>query len=177
MAGPLLGVPAEHQFHEGRRGFGGVHPRRGGQLVDVQGRGLQHPPQGLQLCRWLRPGRRRIARCRGGSRRPQFLEHIGSTVHQAGAVAQQSVGPLALKEPGKPGTANTSRPCSRAQEAVIKEPLRSDASTTTTPWVSPLITRLRRGKWCRPGAAPRGNSLTQAPLLRTATASSACRGG
>ena len=47
-----------------------------------------------------------------------------------------------------PGTAKTSLPCSRARSAVIREPLFSAASTTTTPSESPAATRLRsRKKW------------------------------
>ena len=46
----------------------------------------------------------------------------------------------------EPGMANTSRPCSRAARAVIREPERSAASTTRVPRLRPLIMRLRRGK-------------------------------
>ena len=45
-----------------------------------------------------------------------------------------------------PGIAMASRPCSSAWRAVIRDPLRRPASTTTTPTDSPLIRRLRRGK-------------------------------
>src|SRR5437868_1343703 len=47
---------------------------------------------------------------------------------------------------GEPGTAKTSRPCSSANRAVISEPERAAASTTTTPRAIPEISRLRRGK-------------------------------
>ena len=46
----------------------------------------------------------------------------------------------------EPGTANTSRPCSAAMRAVISDPERRAASTTTTPSEVPEISRLRRGK-------------------------------
>src|SRR5262249_2301919 len=53
-----------------------------------------------------------------------------------------------------PGTANTSRPCSPAKRAVISEPERSAASTTTTPSEIPEITRLQRGKSFPRGEKP-----------------------
>ena len=43
----------------------------------------------------------------------------------------------------EPGDGLTSRPCSIASRAVINEPLRSEASTTSTPRLSPLMMRLR----------------------------------
>ena len=43
------------------------------------------------------------------------------------------------------------------------EPLRSRASTTTTAWTSPLISRLRNGKWGAAGGRPGESSLTTAP--------------
>ena len=55
---------------------------------------------------------------------------------------------------GLPGTAKTSRPCSPANRAVISEPERSAASTTTTPSEMPEIRRLRRGKSLPLGAKP-----------------------
>ena len=57
----------------------------------------------------------------------------------------------------------TSRPCSPASRAVISEPERDAASTTSTPRASPDISRLRRGKLCACGGVPVGNSLTSAP--------------
>ena len=45
-----------------------------------------------------------------------------------------------------PGIANTSRPCSSASLAVIKEPDASAASTTRQPLDKPLMILLRRGK-------------------------------
>ena len=65
--------------------------------------------------------------------------------------------------PTGPGTANTSRPWSRAWRAVIRAPLFNPASTTTTARDSPLMTRLRAGKLPARGGVPRGNSLTTAP--------------
>src|SRR5581483_10733880 len=76
-----------------------------------------------------------------------------------------------------PGTANTSRPCSSAQRAVMSEPLRSAASTTTVASVIPLIRRLRRGKWKARGGAPHGSSLTSAPRAAIVAVSSRCHDG
>src|SRR5207249_9525728 len=45
----------------------------------------------------------------------------------------------------------------------MSEPLSSAASTTMVPRVSPLMMRLRRGKWNWSGGDPQGNSLTSAP--------------
>src|SRR3989304_2864883 len=59
----------------------------------------------------------------------------------------------------------------------MSAPLRAEASTTTTAPESPLMTRLRRGKWSARGGVPGGNSLTSAPRAATASASAACSGG
>ena len=63
-----------------------------------------------------------------------------------------------------PGTAKTSRPCSRAKRAVISDPLLSAASTTTTPSARPLIMRFLDGKLPGDGGAPGGNSVRSAPV-------------
>ena len=63
-----------------------------------------------------------------------------------------------------PGTAKTSRFCSRAHWAVISEPLFSAASITTVPRLRPLMTRLRYGKWPASGWLPKGNSEITAPF-------------
>jgi len=55
-----------------------------------------------------------------------------------------------------PGTASTSRPCSRANSTVIRAPLRAPASTTSVPRLSPLMMRLRGGKLVAVGAVPSG---------------------
>src|SRR5207302_9287752 len=62
-----------------------------------------------------------------------------------------------------PGTANTSRFCSSAQRAVIRVPLYSAASTTSTPIDRPLIIRLRMGKFCGAAKLVSGNSDNSAP--------------
>ena len=76
-----------------------------------------------------------------------------------------------------PGTANTSRFCSRACLAVLSEPLLRAASTTRTASLRPLITRLRRGKLYGSGRQDRGNSDTRAPLSLSLSASSALESG
>ena len=62
-----------------------------------------------------------------------------------------------------PGTAKTSRFCSRAQRAVMRVPLYSAASTTSTPIDIPLMMRLRIGKFWGAAKVPRGNSVISAP--------------
>ena len=47
--------------------------------------------------------------------------------------------------------------------AVIREPERTDASTTTVIAESAAMIRLRAGKSQRPGRSPGGDSLTAAP--------------
>ena len=54
-----------------------------------------------------------------------------------------------------PGTAKTSRPVSRAKRAVIEEPERSVASTTSTPQESPAMTRFLIGKCMGRGSSRR----------------------
>ena len=62
-----------------------------------------------------------------------------------------------------PGMQKTSRPCSAAVRAVIKAPLRPDASTTSVARLQPLTMRLRMGKVVREGGKSIGNSETTAP--------------
>ena len=62
-----------------------------------------------------------------------------------------------------PGTANNSLPCSAANWAVISAPLRSPASTTMMPRLSPLMMRLRGGKLLASGRVPSAYSLISAP--------------
>ena len=63
-----------------------------------------------------------------------------------------------------PGTASTSRPCSSAKRAVIRAPLRTPASTTTTPRDRPESIRLRCGKVHFAGLVSTGYSLTTVPV-------------
>ena len=79
---------------------------------------------------------------------------IGSTALMTSEASVVSVAPCLIRSlvpaargsSGEPGTANTSRPCSAAIRAVISDPERSAASTTTTPSAAPEISRLRLGK-------------------------------
>ena len=71
----------------------------------------------------------------------------------------------------------TSRPCSAAQRAVMSDPLRSLASTTTTATERPLMIRFRLGKLNRRGGTDGPNSLTTAPRDLTALINCRCSGG
>jgi hypothetical protein len=62
-----------------------------------------------------------------------------------------------------PGTAPTSRPRSAANSAVMSEPERSAASTTTVMCASAAISRLRAGNAQRCGPRPGGSSETTQP--------------
>ena len=77
--------------------------------------------------------------------------------------------PAEVSEKIEPGTANTSRPKSAASRAVMREPERREASTTTTPEESPAMMRLRIGKFCGRGSVP-GRVLRHEKLLRRASA-------
>src|SRR5713226_1030918 len=73
------------------------------------------------------------------------------------------LGPQELLLVTLPGTAYTSRFCSRAQRAVMRVPLYSAASTTSTPADMPLMMRFRIGKFCGAANVPMGNSEISAP--------------
>ena len=61
------------------------------------------------------------------------------------------------------GTANTSLPCSSAKSAVIRLPLLSGASVTTTPELNPLIILFLFGKFCGNGFSFISYSVITAP--------------
>ena len=92
------------------------------------------------------------------------------------AVAQQARARRDCGRSGRcPGTASTSRPWSSAQRAVMSDPLRSPASTTTTARESPLMIRLRSGKKCGSGGVPGASSLEdEHRSARSRAASAAC---
>ena len=71
--------------------------------------------------------------------------------------------PAKESHPAGPGQARTSRPCSRAYRAVMRAPLCSPASATTTAAARPAMMRLRRGKFPLVTGSPKGNSVTTAP--------------
>ena len=100
-----------------------------------------------------RASRRRVDRRRDASRTASRHGDGNSctmSVHDRTSVApsrRSPCGPRAVSDVIRPGTANTSRPKSAAAPAVINAPLRSAASTTTTPRASPAMVRLRAGKF------------------------------
>ena len=63
-----------------------------------------------------------------------------------------------------PGTANTSRPCSKAVWAVMRAPLRRGASMTTVPRHRALMMRFRTGKWAPLCSVPGGYSERMTPV-------------
>ena len=65
----------------------------------------------------------------------------------------------------------------RASRAVISEPKRLAASTTTSPRERPEISRLRRGKSRARGSHPSGISVKANPVGRMSSRRSACSGG
>ena len=69
--------------------------------------------------------------------------------------------------PTRPGTANTSRPCSSAKSAVMRDPERCRASTTRTMSASPLMMRFLAGKWYDREGVPGGCSDRIPPVLRS----------
>ena len=75
----------------------------------------------------------------------EFLEDILPGCNELGSLLDECVGVQACLLVTLPGTAKTSRHCSRAQREVMRVPLNSPASTTRTPRESPLMMRLRKG--------------------------------
>ena len=77
----------------------------------------------------------------------------------------------------RPGSANTSFPCSSARSAVIREPLLFRASTTSTRSESPLMIRFRIGKWDAVGGTPGPYSDNMPPCSRMRACSRMPDGG
>ena len=102
-----------------------------------------------------------------------FLDNVHDRLHQLCSIANERMTSRDRGLSTDPGTAKTSRPSSAAKRAVINEPLRSDASTTSTPTESPLIRRFRRGKFSGSGGVPGARSVTTAPASRSSRASPA----
>ena len=91
---------------------------------------------------------------------------IDSTTALSTILAPSRINLFVPRQPGAwmlPGTANTSRFCSRAHLAVMRVPLYSAASTTSTPIDIPLMILFRIGKFCGAANVPIGNSETRAP--------------
>ncbi len=76
-----------------------------------------------------------------------------------------------------PGTAPTARPSSAAKSAVVSEPERSVAWTTTVAAPSAAMMRLRAMKHQRWPSAPGGSSEITAPRFATAACSRHPRAG
>ena len=80
---------------------------------------------------------------------------MSSELHTGAAPSfRRPRGPSERGSSARPGTAMTSRPWSRAQRAVIREPLRPLAWTTTTARETPLMILLREGKFPGRGGVP-----------------------
>ena len=91
--------------------------------------------------------------------------------------ASRLLGPAEAREVTGPGTAPRSRPRSAARSAVISEPERAAASTTTVIPASAAMIRLRAGKVQRQGAAPGGNSEMTRPCSQICRQSERCAAG
>ena len=138
----------ELQIEQARRQLGGAHAGAGDERVEadrVEAEGGEHRvfPVGA-------PGRR--GRARPGRRRRAGEREL-------------------LSEWIEPGIANTSRPASRASRAVISEPERKAASTTSVPRARPAMMRFLIGKFSAREWVPIGNSLTIRPAAAMRCAS------
>ena len=71
----------------------------------------------------------------------------------------------------------TSRPASPASRAVMSEPERGAASTTTVPSDRPAMMRLREGKLRASGCVPGGCSATSSARAETSSCNSRFSGG
>ncbi len=80
--------------------------------------------------------------------------------------SRSAIPPAACTCVGWSGTTNSSRPRSSAHRAVIRDPDRTPASTTTTARDSPAMTRFRWGKVHFSGCCPGGSSETRSPPAR-----------
>ncbi len=165
----------EHKVGAGRRGRG-----RAGRRARAR-RSRRSPCRARSRPGRARPasrGRRRSRRAPAGRRRrarrsgsttgrlptPPSRSRTSSGPRTTWAPsASSALGPAASGAVTRPGTAPTSRPRSSAKAAVISEPDRTPASTTTTTSARPAISRLRAGKVQRRARIPGGNSETTAP--------------
>ena len=139
--------PSSSSCGQLRRDRLGGEPAARDQRVDVDRIVADASSSGAIAARW----RAGAAGVRAGGRRRAASRSSSSTscaVSTSFAPSRISLWqPFANGEWIEPGIANTSRPCSPAQRAVISEPDDSVASTTSTPRARPLISRLRRGKF------------------------------
>ena len=116
--------------------------------------------------RRLGDSRRRGAAALARAGSLQLLEDVLRGFDELGALLDQAWQPLASGEWIEPGIANTSLPCSFASRAVMSEPLDSAASTTRQPRASPLMRRLRRGKFAATGGVPSAKLRNDAAVAR-----------
>ena len=99
----------------------------------------------------------------------QLFQHVLGGFHQLGALPEQRMAAARLRRMDRARVSQTPPcPAPRPGRAVISEPDFSAASTTTVPWLSPAMMRLRLGKFWPSGGVPSGYSLTIKPLLRDA---------
>ena len=125
------------------------------------------------------------ARHRARVRRTIGRSMIGVTALMTSAASVVSVAPCLIRSlvpaargsSGEPGTAKTSRPCSAAIRAVISEPERCAASTTTTPSAAPGDQPVAAGEIRARGTWPSGISEIAPPCSSSAASKSSCSGG
>ena len=111
---------------------------------------------------------------RGGGldQRAKLFENVVNSFDQLRAVANQPVAaPRGAVVDVAGGRRRLRGPAPSRAGAVISAPLRSAASTTTTPSDMPLINRLRCGNMPESGWPSGGDSLTNAPWAATSSAS------
>ena len=116
-----------------------------------------------------RPTPRRPAAGSPGSRpRSSISSPMPATTRASGPASRRKARqPATAGSSRRPGTICRPRPCSSAQAAVVRAPLRAPASTTTVASARPLMIRFRRGNVPRLGAVSGGNSLITAPPCAT----------
>ena len=116
---------------------------------------------------------------------PAGLPRMGARASTMSPATVTSVAPCLRKlfvsaargSSGIPSTVNTSRPCWPAKRAVMSEPDRWAAATTSTPMPMHEINRLRRGKSFARGVWPGVRSLMRRRRSPIASWSTAFSGG
>ena len=144
--------------------------RVGGELGEAPAAALDGVEEAAQprLERDRRGGRRRPrAGARAAARRAGRATSSTSRTSRttAAPAASSPFVPLEKREVTGPGTAPTGRPSWAAKSAVVSEPERSVASTTTVAAASPAMIRLRATKHQRYGVKPGGSSETTRAAL------------
>ena len=121
-----------HRHRGGTQRFFHLCPNLAGFRLPIAGRS-----RGWSIFRFLESG---------AQDRPQRRQYIGCASVSVAPSRSSRLQPCARESSGEPGTAKISRPCSNASRAVISDPDRAEASTTTVPNAMPEMSRLRRGK-------------------------------